>query len=252
MGWQDDPITGSSWQNDPVVNQPEKVGFGQTMAMGAGRTLDRLAAGARQATPEPLRNALDRLNELLGMGSVPSIDPNVQQQNTAIYEAAAKRHPVSAFIGEAAPLATTVNPLAMAALGATEYGTPQERATRAGFGYAGGKIGQAMGAGASRLFGPESAATIPKLADDFVAGGGNKWGIPLSVGQRTQSKPAQIVESVVANLPGGAGVMAKAQDRTFSAFNKAVGQTFGEDTTKLTPEVLGDARKRIEIGRAHV
>ena len=134
----------------------------------------------------------------------------------------------------------------MAAFGAAEYGTPTERATRAGLGYVGGKAGQALGAGVSRLFGPESASIAAPAANEAA----NKWGIPLSVGQRTQYKPAQIIESVAANLPGGAGVMAKAQDRTFGAFNKAVAKTFGEKTSEITPEVLGAARKRAggEIG----
>jgi hypothetical protein len=248
MGWQDAPVVSSSWQDAPIVEdkkKPEPVNFAQSVAMGAGRTLDRLAAGARQKTPEPIRSGVDWINSKLGMGSLPSIDPAVQAQNTSIYEGAAKQHPAGAFVGEVAPLAFTANPLAMAALGGAEYGTPTERATRAGMGYAGGKIGQALGAGVSRLFGPNSASIGPKLADEFFQTAGNKWDIPLSVAQRTQSKPAQIVESVVANLPGGAGVMAKAQDRTFGAFNKAVSKTFGENTSAITPEILGAARAKV-------
>lgn len=238
-----DNTSGIVWDDE---KKPEQVGFGQTIAMGAGRTLDRLAAGARQSTPAPIRQGMDWLNNKLGMGALPSIDPAVQQENTSIYAGAARQHPVGAFIGEVAPMAMTANPLAMAAFGAAEYGTPAERATRAGMGYIGGKAGQLLGAGVGRLFGPQSASIVPTIASDAT----NKWGIPLSVGQRTQAKPAQIVESVVANLPGGAGVMAKAQDRTFGAFNKAVSKTFGEDTSALTPEILGAARKRAggEIG----
>ncbi len=252
MGWQDDPVVaGGDWKNDPVVAPAEKTGFGQTMAIGAGRTVDRLAAGLRDATPAPIRGAIDWANNKLGMGAPPSIDPAVQQQNTAIYEGAAKQHPAAAFIGEVAPAAMTVNPAALAGMGALEYGTPEERAARAAMGYAGGKVGQAVGAGASRMFGPQSASALPKLADEFFPqAAGNKWNIPLSVGQAGQSRPAQIMESVVSNLPGGAGVMGQARDATYGAFNRAIGHTFGEDTAKLTPEVLGAARQRAggEIG----
>ncbi len=245
-GATQDDVMAYARANTPEAPKAEQTGPLDTMAMGAGRTLDRWAAGLRSATPEPIRNAIDWTNNKLGMGQVPSIDRATQDENTRIFnEGPAKQNPVSAFVGETLPALPVANPIGMAALGALEYGTPTERATRAGLGYAGGKVGQALGAGVSRLFGPESASIAPKLSDEFFANSGNKWGIPLSVGQRTQSKPAQIIESVVRNMPGGSGVMADATDRTFGAFNKAIGQTFGSDTASLTPEVLGSAKKRI-------
>lgn len=212
--------------------------------VAGGRTLDRLAAGLRQAVPEPIRGAVDKAGAAMGMAPGPDITPEGQGQNSAYFAPLEKRYPLSTFGGEMVANLPAATPMGMALVGGLEYGTPGERAARAGMGYAGGKAGQALGAGVARMLGPRSADTAPKLADEFFAGGNNKFGIPLSVGQQTQSKPAQIIESVLANLPGSSGVIAKARDRTYGAFNEAVAKTFGEDASKLTPEVMGEARKR--------
>ena len=138
----------------------------------------------------------------------------------------------------------TANPLAMGAMSAAEYGTPGERATRAGLSYVGGKAGQAVG----RLFGPASMAPgLPNGAEDFfnyAADAGNKWGIPLRMAQTTDSAPIKILDAVAANLPGSSGVIAKAKDASFQGFNRAVSRTIGEDSTQITPELLGSALDR--------
>lgn len=234
-----------------VLDQPaEKVGALDAAAIGAGRTVDRLAAGLRQATPEPIRNGIDWLNNKLGMGQPPSIDPAVQADNTRMYDQVRQAQPVASFAGEVAPALAAVNPLAMAGVGGLEYGTPEERAIRAGLGYAGGKVGQAIGSGIGRLVGPRSAGGVTSDVGDFIVdSASNKWGIPTTVGQ-TGSKPAQIAESVLSNLPMSAGVIGKARDRSFQGFNQAVSDTFGGDAfgnkaAQLTPEILGEAKSRI-------
>jgi hypothetical protein len=143
----------------------EPTTFGQTAAMGAGRTLDRLAAGARQMAPAPIRNALDWVNDKLGMGANPSIDPAEQAKNTAIYEGASKQHPVAAFTGEVAPLMFTGNPLAMAARWRGVRHTRRARDTRAQPA-AGARSSETIGSGVSRPF-TESASIAPKLMDEF-------------------------------------------------------------------------------------
>lgn len=219
--------------------------------VAAGRVWDRLASGLRQATPAPIRSAIDTANTALGGTRLPPIDRETIDADTAAYAALEKKAPASTFAGElAATMAGASTPAGMAVLGATEYGTPGERAFRGTLGYAGGKFGEAIGSGITKLAGRESMAGVPRLADEFFETGGNRWNIPLTVGQRTQNRPAQIMESVVANVPGGSGVINKARDQTFSAFNRAVTNTFGEDAAKITPELLGKARSKIgaEIG----
>ena len=198
--------------------------------VGSGRTIDRHVAGVQQ----PYYAAT-------GQGGKSSALAADQEDKTARYEPLAKARPVSTFLGEVAPTLAAGGPVAMAAMGANEYGTPQERAIRAGFGYVGGKLGQ----GVARMFGPKSMAPESgRLVDEFFPmPDGNKWGIPLSAGQASQNKMTQIAESVVGNLPFG-GTINKARDRTFGEFNRAISHTFGEDASKITPELLGKAKAK--------
>jgi len=199
--------------------------------VGAGKTLTNLGRGI----VNPTNNA--------------ATDAKVAEENR-LYQPLAQAHPMATTAGEIAPYMVTANPLAMAGMSALEYGTPAERAERAGLAYAGGKVGQGIG----RLFGPKSMAAVPTGANDFfdyAANVGNKWGIPLRAAQTTDSKPIQILDSVAANLPISSGVIAKAKDASFQGFNRAVANTFGSDATKITPELLGQSQTNVgrEIGR---
>lgn len=82
---------------------------------------------------------------------------------------------------------------------------------------------------------PESA----KLASSAV----NKWGIPLSAPQMAGTPGVAIASSALNRLPfsGAEGFAEKQSD----AWNHAVASTIGEDATRLTPDVMNSARKRI-------
>lgn len=227
----------------------EDPGFLGTAAISTGNWLDSKAAGLREAvgtyvpSGKSIVGAIDKLDTMRGVAP-----PTVQarQEVAPAMESLEQQRPGAMLAGSFIPEMAAKTPLGMALLGGLDPGTLGERATRAGMGYAGGKVGEGLGWAAGKVMGRGSADAAPKLADDFFPGkGGNKWGIPLTTGQATQYKPAQIAESVVSNLPGGAGVMNKANDRTFGAFNRAVARTFGDDATSLTPEVMGAARERV-------
>lgn len=233
----------------PAAPATDDPGFLGAAAISAGNWLDSKAAGLRGAVRdyvpggESIVGAIDKLDTMRG------VTPPSEQTRAAAAPAMAQleqQRPGAMLAGSFLPDMAAKTPLGMALLGGLDPGTLGERSTRAGIGYAGGKAGEYIGGAVSRAMGPKVAGEGPKLADEFFpALGTNKWNIPLTVGQATQSRPAQITESVVANLPGGSGVMGKAHDRTFGAFNKAVSNTFGEDSTKLTPELLGAAKQRI-------
>jgi hypothetical protein len=219
----------------PGAQPPEQTNALQAAVISGGRTMDRLAAGLRDATPAPVRDAVDWLNNKLGMGAPPSIDPAVQAANTKAYAPVAEQHPVASLVGSSIPLLAAASPLSMAGMGALEYGTPAERAMGAGAGFVGGKIGQGLG----RLAGPETMRGVATDAGDFMNAAGNKWGIPTTVGQQPgASKTAQIAESVLANLPFG-GAVNDARNASYQGFNRAVSKTFGQDTGTLTPEMFG-------------
>lgn len=191
------------------------------------------------------------------------------------YKALQDKYPWLTLGGEAAAMMVASNPIAMAALGALGYGSPGERLVRAGLNYAGGKAGEWLGKGVAALKGPASmtddaarvaaarsastaaqpAAARPAAAqqgnlwEDFFsepASNGNRWGIPLTKGMAEQGRTQQIVESVLENMPGSSGTMLRAKDKSFSAFNRAVGEQMGvQNARRLTPEMLGAAQQRI-------
>lgn len=182
------------------------------------------------------------------------------------YQALQMEHPVATTLGEISPWLAFRSPLGMAAAAGAQFGSPSERAGNAAMTYAGGKLGEMIGRGITRLKGPQSMAVgtapqggaapsniqnllgpKPKLADEFFGkSAGNKWGIPLSLGQETQRRPVQIAESVLENFPTTAGVMKAGRDRTFSAWNRKIGEQFGaENAARLSPEMLGSNRNRI-------
>ena len=99
----------------------------------------------------------------------------------------------------------------------------------------------AIGAGAgmvNRLTGTVEPATAA-LAETAR----NKFGIPLGVGQISESPAVKMADSVVNKLPmSGAGPARAAQQ---ASFNRAVSNTFGESAEKITPDVMQSAKTRL-------
>lgn len=185
--------------------------------VGAGKTAEGWINGARQMLP----------------GDNTALAFQVADENQRM-GALTQAHPVATTIGQIAPYFATSNPLALAAMSGAQYGTPLQRAENAGLAFGGAKVAQ----GVARMFGPQSMAPV---ATDAA----NQWGIPLRMAQTTDSKPVQIIDSVLQNLPVTSGVIDKAKTASYQGFNRAVGNTFGVDTTQLTPEVLGRAKSAI-------
>lgn len=226
----------------------ENPGFLESAAIGLGNWADSKAAGLRGAVRDYLPGGESIVNAADAFDKWRGVQPPTEEtraQAAPVMAGLREKQPGGMFAGEFAGDLTAKTPLGMAALGFLDPGTLAQRGASAGMGYAGGKVGEAVGAGIAKMMGPRVAETAPKLADEFFTGGGNKWGIPLTVGQATQNRPAQVAESVLANLPGSSGVIGKAHDRTFGAYNRAISKTFGEDASALTPEVMGAAKSRI-------
>lgn len=128
--------------------------------------------------------------------------------------------------------------------GSQPVATGDSRAGNAAMGAAGGALGQ-MGANAiGRL-----ARPVQSQLDEPVAGlaraAEQKYGIPLNAAQRTGSRPLQIIDSVLENMPLTADKQAMAKALQRGAFNKATLATVGETAEKATPDVLNAARNRI-------
>jgi hypothetical protein len=109
----------------------------------------------------------------------------------------------------------------------------------AGLGLAGQGVGNLVG----RAIRPIQSAQDP--ARQALVQQAASRNIPLSVGQATGSRPLQIMESVMEDLPFTSGRQLAAKQTQREAFNRAVGSTFGASDNAITPEVAGAARTRI-------
>lgn len=203
--------------------------------VGAGKTTNDLVAGVKQAFNWATGNktANDQLAEQQAAGA-------------QAYAPLQQAHPAATFVGEAAPLVAAMGvpglagggALGAAATGAApgliSYGTPVQRGLQGALGAAGNVAGYGLGKFVGNIAGAGS-----QEAADAVA---NPWEIPLRAAQVTDSGPVKIADAVLQNLPGSSGPLRQAQNATFSAWNKAVSNTFGADSTQLTPGIIGAAK----------
>lgn len=121
--------------------------------------------------------------------------------------------------------------------------TGESRLENTLLGGASGMAGQAVGNAVGRVISPVSSRLTPEA--EALAREAERRGIPLTAGQRTGSKPLQIAESVLENLPLTSGSQLARKQAQREAFNKAVGGTFGSTDSAITPDVVGTAKSRI-------
>jgi len=86
-----------------------------------------------------------------------------------------------------------------------------------------------------------SAGVTSDLAKRAV----DKYGIPLSVADVTDSRAVKGLRSFLGDLPLIGRPAQNLRDSQTQAFNKAVGSTFGASETSLTPQVMDAAKKRL-------
>ncbi|WP_338910716.1 lytic transglycosylase domain-containing protein [Mycetohabitans rhizoxinica] len=115
--------------------------------------------------------------------------------------------------------------------------------SNAAFGVTAGPFGQGLASGIGRIMRPVQTALMPQA--QRLAQVAKQNGIHLTLAQRTASKPLAVIEAVMENLPLTAGVRAAEKQAQQTAFNRAVGRTFGTQVDELTPPVIGEARNRI-------
>src|SRR5690348_14384490 len=117
-------------QTKPGTNTAvDETGPLQAALVAAGRGFTQLGRGAQQAYygmtgDQAAQDALKARSD----------------EEATLYQPLAAAHPIATAIGEGAPVVAG-GPLTMAAAGALEYGTPQEKLLRAGAGFVGGKLG---------------------------------------------------------------------------------------------------------------
>lgn len=225
-----------------LVTPPLSTGEG--LAVGAGRMIDRLIAGGKQAwqaatgaDPEPLR----------------------QQQafNDAAYRPRQRSNPVSTSLGESLPGAIASIPftgggglpgimltgaLSAAAPELLAYGTVGERAERGAKAGAGGAIGAGLGGLAVRALQP--VAQTARVGDDVLAAA-DRVGVKLSAGQRTQNPMLLNTENYLARTPGLSGQMQQRALSNQQAVNRTAARALGESADDMSAKVFQAAKDRI-------
>lgn len=111
-------------------------------------------------------------------------------------------------------------------------------------GAAGGAAGQGVANAVGRMIRPVRTSLSPEIAS-LADKAEQQYAIPLNAAQKTGSKPLQIIDSVLDNLPFTADRQAAEKELQRKAFNRAVLKEVGETADVASPDVLNAARTRI-------
>jgi len=131
--------------------------------------------------------------------------------------------------------------LAGGAMGALQPTSGNEsRAANAGLGAVAGLGGQAVGSALGRALRPVASKLSPEA--EALAQAAQREGVPLTAGQRTGSRPLQVAESVMENLPFTSGSQLAGREAQQRAFTAAALRKAGIAGDAATPEVLAGQR----------
>lgn len=143
-----------------VSTPPTENGFNLPAAMiGAGRTFDRVRAGIdqfQQTGSGTIATMFGADKTAQALADRQARDAITQRSNDAAYKNLQSVHPGSTMAGESTPL-LFAPPAVLPAIGALEYGTPQERFTRAAGAYLGNKVAQGAGSAVAERIAPQDA-----------------------------------------------------------------------------------------------
>jgi hypothetical protein len=226
----------------------DDVGAGEAALIGAGRTFDRLAQGAKDLA----------LSVPAYFGSASAKDERAkmaerESENTRLYQQLQDNRPVATFLGEAAPLLAApvaaggglgAAAAASALPGLVEYGTPDERLARGAFGAAGGVAGAVLGKGIARALQPTAGVTDDATRAAIEAA--QRIGYKPTAGQQTGSRFLQTMEQQAAKNPIGAATGARSfAQGNQAAINRAALKAIGETGESVTEDSMSAARARL-------
>ena len=213
-------------------------GFIESIAIGAGRTLDRAAKGLEQG-----------FNTIIGNQSELDRMKREEDEATRLYAKLQEARPGATFVGEALPMLSipAVGGLRGAAAvsaipGLIEYGTPEEKLTKGALGAGGGALGYGAGKLVGNVLSPgaKPVGEVGRLASVM-----DVEQVPLNVAQRTGSPSAQKAASALKSIPWTSGKEAAKEAERQLAFNRALLRKIGENAKAATPDVLAQADARI-------
>ena len=190
------------------------------------------------------------------------------RKDTAFQES----HPIANAAAETAGGVAATLPVAATAIGARALGMTGNLATRVATGAAsnaainaadsavrsGGDMGQTgtaagvggvvgglspfvarvVGAGVNKVMAPAA-----DRATNYLLSRAEALGIPIRPAQVSTSPFVNKMDQMIPKIPGSG--MGAAIDEQRLGFNRAVAQTFGENATRITPDVMAAAKKRL-------
>ncbi|TCU73945.1 hypothetical protein EDE08_10427 [Bradyrhizobium sp. R2.2-H] len=267
----------SKWLTEPKAKpgeEPIDIGQGRAEGVQLLRGVPVLGAYADKAAAA-LNAAAQPFTSTPGMSGAPTFGERMAENERRIKIGAdkyAEEHPVAAGIQQFAGGTAATAPLAATALGARALGLTGQlwqrgvagatsgaviggadaaarsggdlNEARAGAGI-GATIGglspfvaRVIGAGVNRVMAPAA-----DRATNYLLQRAEALGIPVRPSQVSTSPFVQKMDQMVPKIPGSG--MGKAIDEQRIGFNRAVAQTFGENATRITPDVMAAAKRRI-------
>ena len=239
----------------PKVEDP---GVLMSMLIGAGRTTDKVLQGSQQI--------MDSIRSSLGdTTAAQRLEANkkAQEENDAIYSRLKGIHPLTTGFGESVPYmalpasgaGVIPSALGMGILGGIQYGSPRERAGQALTDTAVGGVSAALPRAIKSVISPNvneqvmgAQANIQRnleLARRIEEKTNSPGGMRIRLDERTGSKGLGQLADTVAQVPGGAGIMAENYQQRLSTLNKLAARSIGESADNLSPEVLSSANERL-------
>lgn len=224
-------------KSQPVpVDPTADMSTGQRLAAGVGQGLSSIGRG---------------IGQLAGIVPQSSVDESKELDAPLLNTVAGLSGSIAANLAAFAPTAMIpgANTLTGAGLVGAGMGfiqpvaSNESRGVNAALGGASGVAGQGIANAVGRAVRPVQSTLPPEMAG--LAQKADALNIPLTAGQRTGSRPLQITESVLENLPFTADKQLAIKEAQRAAFNKAALRTIGETSDKATPEVLNAAKTRI-------
>lgn len=229
----------------PKMQQIEPAGIGDPTHGMSG--LEKFGAGAGKAFVDIGRG----VGQLTGVNGQASIDESKRLDAPLMKTGAGIAGNIAGNVAAFAPTAmipgaNTITGAGLIGAGMGAIGpvaSDESRASNIAIGAAGGAAGQGIANAVGRAVRPVQSTLNPVQSE--LAAKAGQMGIPLTAGQKTGSRPLQITESVLENLPFTADAQLAQRAAQRGAFNKAASKTIGENADLITPEVLNAAKTRI-------
>lgn len=233
-------------KGNPFVEfQNEDPGSMAAIGLGFGRMADKLVQGGKQA-------ALTVADAAGSSGARAELARMAEEQRFRDegYAPLQEQQALPAMLGEAAPLMALPmggSVKAAAAIGAVpgllEYGTPEQKMTRAAAGGVGSGIGHLAGKTLGAVVSPgmkPANAEVERLAT--VAA---KEGIPLDAAQVTGNPVMQNVKAALAKVPWTSTSQAQQAQRQQEAYTSAILRKMGQEGAVASPDKMADAHAAI-------